>query len=271
MRERDPAADALCTALRDVTGHSEAEDDPCVAIDLPDDYETYLAGLSSKFRQRLRQRTNKLLRTCEVRFFPTAAVEDLDEHLGLLFAMHQRRWELEKRVGAFADPRMREFYRKAATSLLAADRLWFWHLEVDGVIRASQFAFAYDGVLHSLQEGYDIDFSLPGVSGLGVILRGRVLRAAIEAGLSKYDFLGGEEEHKLRWGARRHTVRRFRAARHGIGGRAAWLTTVAGERVRERAKALIPDAALEQLRVARDQRRRKRLAAGTRQAGSRSD
>ena len=162
-------------------------------------------------------------------------------------------------MGAFADPRMREFYRRSAASLLASNRLWFWHLEVDGVIRACQYAFAYDGTLHSLQEGYDVDFTLPGIGGLGVILRGQVLRHAIEAGLTTYDFLGGDEEHKLRWGAIRHAVRRLRLIRRGIGGRAAWLATGGTERARARLKGFVPDAALEQLRILRDERRRKRL------------
>ena len=50
---------------------------------------------------------------------------------------------------------------------------------MDGVIRASQYGYVYDGVEHSLQEGYDIDFKAPGVGSLGVVLRAHALPGVV--------------------------------------------------------------------------------------------
>lgn len=262
LRKGDPAAGALELAVRDESSKAEVEEEPCSAIELPTDFEELLAGLRSKFRQSYRQRTNKLLRTCEVRFFPTESEAELREHLETLFSLHQRRWTEAQRLGAFADPRMRRFYDDVSRRLLRSGSLRFWHLEVDGAIRASQFAFVYDGVLHSLQEAYDMDFSAPGIGGLGVVLRGHVLRSAIEEGLRSYDFLGGAEDHKLRWGASIHSIRHLTVARGGVPGLAGWLETAGVAAVRGSLKEALPDSVLERLRATRATLKRRRARTG---------
>jgi CelD/BcsL family acetyltransferase involved in cellulose biosynthesis len=166
----------------------------------------------------------------------TADENALDAHLARLFAMHQDRWTAAGRPGVFSDPRMRAFYRDAARRLLAAGRLRFWQLEIDGEIRASQFGFVYGGVLISLQEAYDTTYRAPGVGGLGVVLRGHALRAAIEEGLVGYDFLGGVEDFKTRWGTETHYVRSVEIGHAGRRGHVGWLAT-AGVRDARRALA----------------------------------
>lgn len=258
LREGDPAAAELERALRAGGARFDSEQHPCSAIELPDDFEDYLGGLSSKFRQGYRQRMNKLLRSCEVRFARTETEEELPAHLEVLFRLHQARWLEAGRPGAFADPRMRSFYLDVSRRLLRSGSLRFWQLEVDGEIRACQFGFVYGGRLHSLQEAYDSEFSKPGVGGLGVVLRGHAIRAAIEEGLREYDFLGAAEEHKLRWGASVSSVRKIRIARPGAAGRLAWLATVGAGSARESIKSRLPEPMLERLRAVRATRDRRR-------------
>ena len=251
----DPAGAALELELRGRASRARVERHPCSAISLPADFDTYLAGLNSKFRQTYRQRANKLHRACAVRFFRTEAEDELEGHLEKLFRMHQARWTVEGYSGSFADPRMRRFYREVSPRLLAAGRLRFWHLEADGAIRASQFGFVYDGVLHSLQEGYDTEFRPPGVGGLGVVLRGHVIRSAIEEGLRAYDFLGGAEDFKTRWGTSAHHVRVVRAAARGPRGLAAWLAVVGAEDARALVRERAPRPLLAAVRAVRNRGR----------------
>jgi CelD/BcsL family acetyltransferase involved in cellulose biosynthesis len=258
LREADPAARELELALGARGARADEEEHPCSAIALPRDFEEYLARVSSKFRRRYRQRTNKLLRSCEVRFLRAESDADLSAQLAVLFRLHQARWIEAGRPGAFADRRTRSFYLDVSRRLLRSGGLRFWHLEADGAIRASQFGFAYNGVLHSLQEAYDSEFSPPGVGGLGVVLRGHVLRTAIEEGLRSYDFLGGVEDHKLRWGASVHYVRRVRFARPGATGRGAWLATVGAKSARESVKSALPEPVLDALRAGRASYHRRR-------------
>jgi CelD/BcsL family acetyltransferase involved in cellulose biosynthesis len=247
----DPAAHALETPLRDGAGRARERRQPCSAVTLPDNFDAYLGGLGSKFRQSYRQRANKLHRTCTVRYLMTTSEADLPAHLKALFRMHQAHWTSLGLPGSFADPRMRRFYLDVTRRLLRSGRLRFWHLEVDGVIRASQFGFAYNGVLHSLQEGYDTDFRMPGIGGLGVVLRAHAIRSAIEEGLASYDFLGGTEEFKRRWGTSTSHVRLVRLASTGARGALAWMATVGAEKTRSRLRSRAPELVVRAVRAAR--------------------
>jgi CelD/BcsL family acetyltransferase involved in cellulose biosynthesis len=261
--EGDPAAGALEAPLRARAGRSRAQRQACSAIPLPDSFESYLACVGSKFRQTYRQRANKLHRTSAVRYLLTASEADLRPHLEALFRMHQAHWTALGLPGSFGDPRMRRFYLDVSRRLLESGRLRFWQLEVDGVIRASQFGFAYDGVLHSLQESYDTGFRAPGIGGLGVVLRAHAIQAAIEEGLRSYDFLGGTEEFKRRWGTSIHHVRHVRLAAPGPRGRLAWMATVGPHDARSRLRSRAPDGLVKALRALRARRHGRRPAGGT--------
>lgn len=198
----------------------------CLHVPLPDDYERYLASLKPKFRTTLRYRTNKLVKNYSVRLLRTKDAEELPESLDRLFHMHQARWIAEGHRGSFFDPRKQAFYRDMAAGFLRAGWLRFHHLEVDGVIRASQFGFAHGGVFHSLQEGFDTSFQAPGVGGIGVVLRGMVIRECIGEALRSYDFLGGGQDYKVRWGAEPHFVERIRIASSRLEGKVAFALAV---------------------------------------------
>jgi CelD/BcsL family acetyltransferase involved in cellulose biosynthesis len=252
--EGDPAASALEAPLRDGAGRRRTQRQACSTVALPDSFEAYLAGIGSKFRQTYRQRANKLHRTCAVRYLLTASEADLGPHLEALFRMHQVHWTALGFPGSFGDRRMREFYLDVSRRLLEAGRLRFWQLEVDGVIRASQFGFAYGGVLHSLQESYDTGFRAPGIGGLGVVLRAHAIKAAIEEGLHSYDFLGGTEDFKQRWGTRTHYVRLVRLAAPSSRGALAWMATVGAKDARGRLRSWAPDGLVHAVRSLRARR-----------------
>jgi len=184
-----------------------------------------LASLPSKFRTTVRYRTNKLMKTFAVRLVRTSRREELETHLARLFEMHQGRWESEGHPGSFYHPRKRAFYKDVSDGFLRRGWLRFYHLEVDGVIRAAQFGFAFRGVLHSLQEAFDCRFRPQGVGGVGVVLRGMAIRESIAEGLESYDFRGGVEEFKTRWGTTSHYVQRARIGAPGLTGGLAYLGT----------------------------------------------
>jgi CelD/BcsL family acetyltransferase involved in cellulose biosynthesis len=258
----DPAGEALERGIGGRAARIRRERHPCSMVWLPDNFDAYLDGLGAKFRQSYRQRASKLRRTCEVRFLRTSSEEELRPHLRALFRMHQEQWIARGYPGSFADQRMRWFYLEVSRRFLAAGRLWFWHLEVDGTIRASQFGFTFDGILHSLQEAFDSGFRLPGVGGLGVVLRAQVIRHAIEEGLRGYDFLGGEEDFKQRWGTSTRYVRHVRAAAPGPRGRLAWLAAVRFRDARSWLIRTAPDRFVQRLRYVRVRGRSQRPLSG---------
>jgi CelD/BcsL family acetyltransferase involved in cellulose biosynthesis len=195
---------------------------PCSLIPLPGDYESYLASLSQKFRSTIRYRTNKLAKNFHVNLLRTTREDEIEPHLERFFTMHQARWFAEGSPGSFYNSRKCSFYRDVLVGLLQSGCLRFYHLEVDGVIRASQFGFAFGGVLHSLQDAFDHEFHPSGVGGYGVVLRAMVIKDSIREGLNGYDFLGGVEEFKTRWNTITHYVQRVRIGAPGLKGAAAF-------------------------------------------------
>lgn len=241
IREGGAAARLIPELLaRAAPARLHVERHPCSRIPLPADYEAYLASLPQKFRSTVRYRTNKLVKNFSVRFFRTDREEDLDGHLKRFFDLHQNRWTAEGHPGSFYDPEKRAFYREVAAGFLQRGWLRFYHLEVDGVIRASQFGFAHGGVLHSLQEAFDRSFRPPGVGGIGVVLRGMAIRESIAEGLLAYDFLGGTEEFKTRWGTATHYVQRIRIGAPGAAGALAFSLTAGRRRAKDWGRSHAP-------------------------------
>ena len=267
LREDNSAGRALLTALSaPAPRRIHVERHPCSKIELPGDYETYLASLPQKFRTTVRYRTNKLTKNFAVRLLRTEREEETGPHLDRLFAMHQDRWVAEGHPGSFTSDRKRAFYADVSREFLRRGWLRFYHLEVDGVIRASQFGFVYRGVLHSLQEAFDHEFHPPGVGGVGVVLRGTVLRECIAEGLREYDFLGGVEDFKTRWGTQTHYVSRVRIGAPGVSGAMAFAATAGVRRLKDWARERSPGWVVqgrERFRSWRRTRRARQVAQGT--------
>ena len=199
---------------------------PCSRILLPGDYESYLASLPQKFRRNIRSRTNKLVKNFRVNLLRTTREAEIAPHLERFFAMHQARWTAKGHLGSFHDLRKRAFYQEVSVGLLERGCLRFYHLEVDGVIRASQFGFVFDGRLHSLEEAFDQEFHPVGVGGVGVVLRAMAIKECISEGLKGYDFLGGTEPFKTRWNTITHHTRRVRIGAPGLKGAVAFSVPV---------------------------------------------
>jgi CelD/BcsL family acetyltransferase involved in cellulose biosynthesis len=196
---------------------------PCSLIPLTHDYESYLSSLSRKFRGTIRYRTNKLTKNFHVNLLRTTREEEIEPHLERFFAMHQARWLREGSSGSFCSARKCGFYRDISVGLLQRGWLRFYHLEVNGIIRASQFGFAFGGVLHSLQDAFDHEFHPRGVGGVGVVLRAMIIQECIIENLNTYDFLGGVEEFKTRWNTITQYVQRIRIGAAGLEGALAFL------------------------------------------------
>ena len=243
---------------------------PCSSIPLTDDYESYLASLGAKFRTTVRYRTNKLTKSFRVNLLRTAREDEIDAHLERFFAMHQGRWEAEGHPGSFYHPRKRAFYKEVAAGFLRRGWLRFYHLEVDGVIRAAQFGFAFRGVLHSLQEAFDYDFRPRGIGGVGVVLRGMAIRESIAEGLKAYDFLGGDEEFKTRWGTTTHYVVRARIGAPGFSGAVAYTASAKLRDARLWVREHLPGRWVEmrdRWRVRRQAREARAIGAGSERNG----
>ena len=227
----------------------------CSFIRLPESWEKYLQQLSSEDRNNLERYTRRLQKRYATRIYRCTREDELSACLEALYRLHQLRWEKAGEPGSFASQERREFYRLLSRRLLESGQLEFWILELDGVIRAAQFAFRFRNRVFQLQEGYDPDFFSDRV---GFVLRGEVLKQLVSEKITVYDFLGGADAHKARWGAEvGHYVDLHFAPRFKRGG--AWLWALnSAEKNKERLRSNLPAGIWNLLHKANLARRRLR-------------
>jgi len=184
---------------------------PRSTIALPETWESYLAQtISKKEKAKIAYYTNRLQKRFHVSITKCDNAEALPATLTTLFHLHQKRWQLKGGPGAFASAERCELYFNMAPTFAERGWLEFWTLQLDGKPAAVQYGFRYRNVVYSLQEGFDPAYSSERV---GYVLRAHVLKALIGQGVRQYDFLGGDEASKVRWGAEKRNYADIHFAR----------------------------------------------------------
>lgn len=177
-----------------------AEKLPHSFVDLPATWPDYLQQLASDFRPLLTRYPKRLRSRYNVRVFRCEQVEELESHLQTLFTLHQMRWTGRGEPGAFSSKQRREFYSLMGKAFLRRGWLEFWMLVLENEIVAAQFCFRHRQTVYLLQEGFNPGYA---AEKIGYALRAHVLQEMIQSGAKRYDFLGGEDAYKLRFGASR--------------------------------------------------------------------
>lgn len=190
-------------------------------VDLPATWDSYLQMLEPGFRPLLARYPKRLRSRYEVRVFRSEQSGQLDFHLQTLFTLHQMRWSGRGEPGAFSSPERRQFYSAMARGFLKRGWLEFWLLTLDNEIVAAQFCFRYRDTVYLLQEGFHPRYA---EEKIGYALRAHVLQRAIESGARRYDFLGGADAYKKKFGAREGSYLNLHLASPSLAGRAVLAT-----------------------------------------------
>jgi CelD/BcsL family acetyltransferase involved in cellulose biosynthesis len=187
---------ALLPALADRTGRTcrITVDERCPVIELPGDWDAYLARLSGKDRHELRRKLRRAdAAGARVEVARTAAAVG-----GLMYdflALHRK-----SKVGKsrFMDDRMEAFFREMGAAMAAAGWAALWLLRLDDRPAAALFCFEYAGTVGLYNSGFDPDLR---AASPGVVLIARTIEDAIARGFRRYDFLRGDEPYKYGFGA----------------------------------------------------------------------
>lgn len=171
---------------------------PNSVVPLPSTWDSYLEGLSPKFRRLITRCRKKLDTQYQVRFRRCEKLTEIPEMLETLYSLHQKRWNSVSEPGSFGLAERRELYNRMATAFLKKGWLELWALELNGQPVAAQMSFRYRDRVYGLQEGFDTDFFSQHV---GYVLRAGMFEHFIRSGVKTYDFLGGFNAQKQRWGA----------------------------------------------------------------------
>jgi CelD/BcsL family acetyltransferase involved in cellulose biosynthesis len=226
-----------------------SETTPNFFIDLPPSWPEYLQKLEPGFRplltrypRRLQSRYAVLIARCE-------REEKLDSALQTLFALHQMRWTGRGKPGAFSVSRRRDFYSRMARAFLQRGWLEFWLLKLDQETVAAQFCFRYGKTVCLLQEGFNPAYTADKV---GYALRARVLEEMIRTGAERYDFLGGADAYKLKFGAEQGRYLTMRFAGASWRGRLCLAWQYGKQKGKQWLKRRLPARALATLRPRQD-------------------
>ena len=244
MPDRSPVPASLREFAQRLRLQSRIEYRSCGVLELPASLDDYLKTRQPRFRTKLRS----LLRRLDeggLTFESHCAPRELRRRLRSLFALHQKRWEESGEPGVFGTKSKRRFYACFVARFARRGWLRLYSLKVDGNYLAHQLCFGGNGKTFLLQEGFDV--SDPAAS-YGQMLRAAVIRDLIQAGESRYDFLGGFSRHKADWGAQEgRSVHLTLARRHWRG----WLyfnLPLWRERLASEAKRILPKPVLDRLR-----------------------
>ena len=218
---------------------------PNFVVDLPAAWPQYLDSLEPSFRPLLTRYPRRLQSRYNVRFIRCECMQDLKDHLGILFRLHQMRWTGRGEPGAFASTDRRDFYFSMAAAFLRRGWLEFWLLELDGEIVGAQFCFRYNDTVALLQEGFHSKYA---AEKIGYALRAQLLEEMIRSGAKKYDFLGGDDPYKAKFGAHQESYLNLFFAGPSRMGRAFLSVQRRKRQIKTWLKSKLPAGVLARLR-----------------------
>ncbi len=230
--EGDPAVAALAKALdQRACATRETNTGNCWTIELPDDWEAFLALQSKSHRKQLRQAYDRVVATPRAQWHLASTPSELHQGWSLFVDLHQRRRESLGEPGCFASVQFGQFHRELAQLLLSRDQLRLSWLELDGVPVAAEYHFAVARTTFAYQGGVDPKRLRDEPGRLSTIV---TIRHALAEGHRRFDLLRGDEPYKAHWRATPratyrleavapHTLSRWRAQSYD------WATTMAGK------------------------------------------
>ncbi len=177
---------------------------------LPDDAETYFAGLSSQLRRNIRRASTRLI--TEGAHHRSHRGPSVVESIKTLRTMHEAQWGGRSRF-------LSEFDRFAAACRLGAgvDEVAVHELANDETVISTLVSFEVAGRVSLYQSARLME---PRWRNAMSVLLNAVISDACDRGFSEVDFLRGEESYKDGFAPRRRELFRLLAAR-GATGRTA--------------------------------------------------
>jgi CelD/BcsL family acetyltransferase involved in cellulose biosynthesis len=240
-----PSANNLLQRLDELGWAHIVDREHCSIISLPDSWESYLNQISKKERSKIGYYLRRIEKRYHANFYRCTQEKELPNCLENFFRLHQKHWHESGKPGSFNSSARRQFYYEMASMFIARHWLEFWLLELDGKTVAAQFTFRYRDTVFALQEGFDPAYSKDSV---GYALRAYAIRQLVSEGVRRYDFLGGKDPSKERWGACSGVYRRIRFARPFSRG-STYLRLVRGAHTsKEFLRAHVPHPAFNLLR-----------------------
>jgi CelD/BcsL family acetyltransferase involved in cellulose biosynthesis len=171
-------------------------------IALPDDWETYLAGIDKKQRHEIRRKLRRLEESgLKVELNVITQPEEADEATEIFLNLMDN----DPAKQTFLTDAMRAQMRSVIHCAAQAGCLNLAFLEIENTKTAAYLSFDYLERLWVYNSGMDRNWN---EYSPGWVLVARMIQWCIEHGYKEFDFLRGDEEYKYRFGAHDRLVMR---------------------------------------------------------------
>jgi len=187
----------------DCEAKCEVEDET-YELELPDNWDAYLATLRGKDRHEIRRKVRRL---CEAGRVSTRIVSDFNEVDRTLPLFMKLFKDNRSDKAAFMTDRMTAYFRLLAQATSREGFMKLLLVELDSDTAAAAMFFDYRGTRYLYNNGYAQRYQSLSVGHLSKVYS---IRDGLNAGMQRYDFLKGRESYKRRLGGRPVPVYRCR-------------------------------------------------------------
>jgi CelD/BcsL family acetyltransferase involved in cellulose biosynthesis len=192
-----PGGSRLQAAAGARDGLSVIERVEAPVLDMPDGWEAaYAAKTGSKKRNLHRRRLRQLSELGEVTWTIATEEDELVPALEECFRLHELRWAGRPDGSTFGTPEGQRFHRAALRAIAPAGVPRMVILRVAGRPVAFHYYFALAGTMYVHRLAFDPDPALARFSP-GLVCTLKTLETASEQGLTRVEYLGGDERYKL--------------------------------------------------------------------------
>jgi CelD/BcsL family acetyltransferase involved in cellulose biosynthesis len=168
--------------------------DQVLSMSLPDSWEAYLQRLSGKARHEIRRKLRRLDEAGRVDLRRIGHGADLPAAMQTFLTLFRAN---RSDKASFMSDTMSAFFLRLTKNLAAADLLKLYFLDLDGRPIAATLCVDDRSTVYLYNNGYDAAFRSLSVGQLSKVL---TIKASIDDGRQRYDFLKGSEAYKRRLG-----------------------------------------------------------------------
>lgn len=190
--------------------------------------------LKASRRRGIGRGRRELAQLGELSFTVHNGRENLQDLLTQALALEASGWKGTEGTAILSQPQTSQFYRELADWATAEGLLRLHFLRLNGKLIAFSLALEQSGVLHALKTSYDESLRR---YGPGIMVHEDVLFYASEQPhLHTVEIAGEDEPHKLEFATGVHEQLKISMFSTGLVGSAAWLQSVAIDRLRAQAR-----------------------------------
>lgn len=183
------AAQASSAVLRPVKSQ------PAPFIDLARSESSFLDTLSANTRYQLRRSARRFEARGPLRLHSAGTVSQARAVLDELALLHQATWTARGRPGAFTNPDFLRFHHALIAEALPRGEIDLLRITAGPTLIGCLYNFRHRGHVLAYQSGFDYAATAPHEKP-GLTCHHLAIEAAHADGMTRYDFLAGEDRYK---------------------------------------------------------------------------